>query len=117
MDFEAAYAHSEFDRWKHFNPPLKYPFHFCPDCKKKCLGVMIYSVRDESNEDDLIIHWANVVGSLVSEYSERDWSPDAPLIKELPREGPYFCWNCGRDKDAPLRQDREANFESMANTS
>ena len=114
MDFEAASRLLQEERWKHFAPTAKFPFQSCPDCKKKCLGLLDRFHEIDLDSDDEDVEWAKVVGSIVSDLPEIDLSPNAPLIKPVFRQGPYFCWNCGEDKDTPLRRGREANFESSS---
>ena len=103
MNFEAAYSCDESERWKRFLAPPKYPFRVCPDCKQRSLGVLGTDDEPETDWDEEVIHWANVVGSIVSVYPESRWSPGEPHVTYAPRRGPYFCWNCGDDKDRESR--------------
>jgi hypothetical protein len=87
-DFEAAYSLPQEERWKHFDPPSIYPFQNCPDCKKKCLGLLDQLHDSDVDLDEEAVHWAVVIGSIVRPYPEGNLSPDAPLITYLPRQGP-----------------------------
>ena len=104
VDFEAAYGLPQEERWKHFEPPTIYPFQHCPDCKKKCLGLLARFHDSDIDRDDEIVDWATAIGSIVGTFPEHDFNPDEIWIAylSLPRQGPYFCWNCYEDKDAPL---------------
>lgn len=103
MNFDAALSYDESERWKRFVAPPKYPFRVCPDCKQRSLGVLGADDEPETDGDEEVIQWANVVGSIVSSYPEIRWSPGEPHITHAPRRGPYFCWNCYDDKDYPSR--------------